>query len=168
MRLYNVYDFDDVMIIPKESNINSRSEVSLSRYFLFNGLDGETIEWEGIPIIASNMDTIGTFRVHNELAKHKMLTALNKHYTLDDFKKILEFNPVIYDSMDDRRVEDKFNTVKLLTSAINREMFISKSTYQALIKDCKLVKLHPVEDGHSKIADVVLEFLKEKHNGKTI
>jgi hypothetical protein len=88
--------------------------------------------------------------------------------TLDDFKKILEFNPVIYDSMDDRRVEDKFNTVKLLTSAINREMFISKSTYQALIKDCKLVESHPVEDGHSKIADVVLEFLKEKRNGKTI
>lgn len=82
--------------------------------------------------------------------------------TPDEFKKILEFNPVIYDNMDDHRIEDKFNTVRLLTSAINREMFISKSTYQALIKDCKLVESHPVEDGHSKIADVVLEFLKEK------
>jgi len=84
---YNVYDFDDVMIIPKESNINSRSDVSLLRRFVFNGLDGQPIEWEGIPIIASNMDTIGNFRVHSELAKYKMLTALNKHYTLDDFKK---------------------------------------------------------------------------------
>ena len=82
--------------------------------------------------------------------------------TLDEFKKILKFNPVIYNNMDDSRIEDKFNTVKILTSAVNREMFISKSTYQALIKDCKLVESHPVEDGHSKIANVVLEFLKEK------
>jgi hypothetical protein len=88
--------------------------------------------------------------------------------TLDKFKQILKFNPVLYDNMDDRRVEDKFNTVKLLTAAIDRSMFISTSTYQALIKDCKLVESHPVEDGHSKIADVVLEFLKEKYNGKTI
>jgi hypothetical protein len=82
--------------------------------------------------------------------------------TLDKFKQILKFNPVLYDNMDDSRVEDKFNTVKLLTAAIDRSMFIATSTYQALIKDCKLVESHPVEDGHSKIADVVLEFLKEK------
>ena len=88
--------------------------------------------------------------------------------TLDDFKKILEFNPVIYNNMDDQRVDDKFNKVKLLTAAIDRDMFISESSYQTLIKDCKLVESHPIEDGHSKIANVVLEFLKEKYNGKTI
>jgi len=88
--------------------------------------------------------------------------------TLDKFKQILKFNPVLYDNMDNCRVEDKFNTVKLLTAAIDRSMFISKSPYQALIKDCNLVESHPVEDGHSKIANVVLEFLKEKYNGKTI
>ena len=88
--------------------------------------------------------------------------------TLDKFRQILKFNMVLYDNMDDCRVENKFNTVKLLTAAIDRSMFISKSTYQALIKDCNLVEGHPVEDGHYKIANVVLEFLKEKYNGKTI
>lgn len=81
-----VYEFDDVMIIPTESQINSRADVSLIKSFQFNGLHEEKIEWEGIPIIASNMDTIGTFQLHHELAKHKMLTALNKHYSLNDYK----------------------------------------------------------------------------------
>jgi hypothetical protein len=88
--------------------------------------------------------------------------------TLDKFKQILKFNPVLYDNMDDCRIENKFNAVKLLTAAIDRSMFISRSPYQTLIKDCKLVESHPVEDGHSKIANIVLEFLKEKYNGKTI
>ena len=88
--------------------------------------------------------------------------------TLDEFRQILKFNMVLYDNMDDCRVENKFNTVKLLTAAIDRSMFISKSSYQALIKDCNIVEGHPVEDGHYKIANVVLEFLKEKYNGKTI
>ena len=83
----NVYDFDDVMIVPKESTINSRKDVSLIRHFQFHEVDGNKIEWSGVPIIASNMDTIGTFLVHNVLAKHFLLTALNKHYTIDDFKK---------------------------------------------------------------------------------
>ena len=83
----NVYDFDDVMIVPKERTINSRKDVSLIRHFQFHEVDGNKIEWSGVPIIASNMDTIGTFLVHNVLAKHFLLTALNKHYTIDDFKK---------------------------------------------------------------------------------
>ena len=91
MKQFNVYEFDDVMIIPKESSINSRSFVSLTRRFEFTGQNGEKIVWQGIPIIASNMDTIGTFSVHRELAKYNMLTALNKHYTIDDYKQNEEY-----------------------------------------------------------------------------
>ena len=82
----NVYDFNDVMIIPRESNINSRKLVDLTRQFIFHGPNDEKIEWTGIPIIASNMDTVGTFRMHYALSKYKVLTALNKHYTLSDYK----------------------------------------------------------------------------------
>ena len=32
------------------------------------------------------MDTIGTFRVHSELSKYNLLTALSKHYTVEDYK----------------------------------------------------------------------------------
>lgn len=87
-----VLEFDDVMIIPRASSVNSRSEVNLEREFTFaNGK-----KWTGVPIIAANMDTTGTFEVYNVLSKYKMLTAMNKFYTVDDymkFQKSNELNP---------------------------------------------------------------------------
>ena len=74
-------DFHQVLIEPKRSNLNSRSEVQLERTFTFQ--NGQT--WTGIPIIAANMSTTGTFEVYEVLKQHKMLTALHKFYTLEDF-----------------------------------------------------------------------------------
>ena len=84
------YDFSGVLIKPKydnEFNISSRSQVNLERTFNF-----KNIPWTGVPIIAANMDTTGTFDVYNVLSKHKILTALHKFYTLSDFKKFKEIN----------------------------------------------------------------------------
>ena len=54
-------DFSDVLIRPKRSVLSSRSEVNLIRQIkCANG-----ISWEGVPIIAANMDTIGTYEVYN-------------------------------------------------------------------------------------------------------
>lgn len=41
---------------------------------------------ECIPIFAANMDTTGTFEMANALSQFKLLTALHKHYTLDQWK----------------------------------------------------------------------------------
>lgn len=79
------YDFKDVLILPKSSTLNSRSEVNLIKKFVFNN----GLEWSGIPIIAANMTTIGTFEVYKTLSKYKILTALHKFYTLED---LIEFN----------------------------------------------------------------------------
>ena len=79
-------DFHQVLIEPKRSNLNSRSEVDLLRTFTFQ--NGNT--WTGVPIIAANMSTTGTFEVYQTLRKHKMLTALHKFYTPDDFEKYRE------------------------------------------------------------------------------
>jgi len=95
------YEFDDVMIRPCLSNLTSRSQVNLEKKFYFNTIVNDAlnvIEWSGIPIIAANMDTTGTFEVYNVLSKYKMLTALHKFYTLQDFKNIknegvIELNP---------------------------------------------------------------------------
>lgn len=70
--------FKDVMIVPRPSEIKSRSEVDLIRKFTFeNG-----VEWQGVPIVASNMTTIGTFEMAEALAKYKMLTCVHKHYPI--------------------------------------------------------------------------------------
>jgi GMP reductase len=67
--------FDDVMIKPKRSTLKSRADVDLNRTFKFKY---STVQWTGIPIIAANMDTIGTIEMANELNKYNMLTALHK------------------------------------------------------------------------------------------
>lgn len=85
------FDFDDVMIVPQFSELSSRSQVQLEKDFLFtNKLIKEPIKWTGIPIIAANMDTTGTFEVYNVLSKYKMLTAMNKFYRLTDYQEAKE------------------------------------------------------------------------------
>jgi GMP reductase len=76
-------DFKDVLIRPKRSTLSSRKDVDLNRTFIFKN-SGQT--WTGVPIVASNMDTTGTFEMAKELQKHNMFTCLHKYYTLDDWK----------------------------------------------------------------------------------
>ncbi len=78
--------FKDVMIRPKRSTLKSRSEVSLIRQFTF--LHSQK-EWEGIPIMAANMDTVGTFEMAKVLANHKLFTAIHKHYTIANWEKFM-------------------------------------------------------------------------------
>ena len=78
--------FKDVMIRPKRSTLRSRSQVSLLRKFKF--LHGATA-WEGIPVIAANMDTVGTFEAAKALACHRMFTAIHKHYSLEAWGKFM-------------------------------------------------------------------------------
>jgi GMP reductase len=75
-------DFSNVLIRPKRTTISSRAQVNLERTFSF---PNTTITWTGVPIIASNMDTTGTFEVYDVLSKYKMLTCFNKFYTQEDF-----------------------------------------------------------------------------------
>ena len=85
-RLEKELDFNDVLILPHPSSLSSRSDVNLERTIKFVDVNGNNEKyWTGIPIIASNMDTTGTFNVYNVLRKYKMLTALNKFYTIQDY-----------------------------------------------------------------------------------
>ena len=79
--------FKDVLIRPKRSNLKSRAQVALDRTFTF--LHSRRT-WTGVPIIAANMDTVGTFSVAEVLASHNMLTAIHKHYPLDDWDSFLK------------------------------------------------------------------------------
>ena len=78
-------DFSDVLIRPKRSKLSSRSQVSLERTLKF---PNSNQTWTGIPIIAANMDTVGTYEVYEVLSKHKILTAMHKFYTLEDYQEM--------------------------------------------------------------------------------
>lgn len=79
--------FKDVMFRPKRSTLKSRSCVDLEREFTF--LHSKK-KWKGIPIIAANMDTVGTFEMAEELAKNKIITAVHKHYSIEEWSEFLK------------------------------------------------------------------------------
>jgi len=79
--------FKDVMIRPKRSTLSSRAEVSLARKFKF--LHGGK-DWEGIPIMAANMDTVGTMEMAKTLASHQLFTVIHKHYTPQQWKAFMQ------------------------------------------------------------------------------
>lgn len=78
--------FKDVMIRPKRSTLSSRAQVDLERNYKFLH---SSVTWNGVPIMAANMDTVGTFEMAIALAKHKIFTAIHKHYTITDWKNFL-------------------------------------------------------------------------------
>uniref|UniRef100_A0A674BQD5 GMP reductase n=1 Tax=Salmo trutta TaxID=8032 RepID=A0A674BQD5_SALTR len=76
-------DFKDVLFRPKRSSLKSRSEVDLRRTFTFRN---SKQSYHGIPIIAANMDTTGTFEMAQVLSKQTLFTAMQKHYTVEQWK----------------------------------------------------------------------------------
>jgi GMP reductase len=85
-------DFKDVLIKPKRSTLRSRKEVELVRQPPFKFKYSEW-EWGGVPIVASNMDTVGTFEMARVFSRYKMLTCIHKYYTLEQWQdEILKLN----------------------------------------------------------------------------
>jgi len=78
-------DFDDVLIRPKRSSIHSRKEPELRRTFTFrNCYQSISV----VPIIASNMDTVGTFEAAKVMQHQYMLTFLHKFYKHEELHAI--------------------------------------------------------------------------------
>ncbi len=75
-------DFKDVLIRPKRSTLTSRSDVDISREFVFRHAP---VPYSGIPIVAANMDSTGTFEMARALEKAGLSTALHKHYSVEEY-----------------------------------------------------------------------------------
>jgi GMP reductase len=83
-------DYKDVLIRPKRSTLSSRKEVSLERGFTFRNYvpdfpdNIEDEHYRGIPIMAANMDGVGTFKMADKLAEGSIFTCLVKTYSADE------------------------------------------------------------------------------------
>ena len=101
MRIENevLLDYSDVLIRPKRSTLGSRKDVDLKRQFAFRNYkpyidtnvlpDGYPLvykqeHYNGIPIMAANMDGVGTFDQADVLANIGMFTCLVKTYSADE------------------------------------------------------------------------------------
>ncbi len=79
-------DFKDVLIRPKRSTLSSRKEVDLSRTYQFKH---SNTTWAGVPIMAANMDGVGTLSMAEALYEYRLFTCLTKSYTEDSFEDIV-------------------------------------------------------------------------------
>ena len=78
-------DYKDVLIRPKRSTLGSRKEVDLYREFSFrNFQSAHSIHYHGIPVMAANMDGVGTFAMADALAELGLFTCLVKSYDVDE------------------------------------------------------------------------------------
>ena len=75
-------DFSDVLIRPKRSILESRSDIQLEREFKF---PHSSQTWKGIPIISSNMDTVGTLEMYHSLKNYNMLTCFHKFMKINNY-----------------------------------------------------------------------------------
>lgn len=82
-------DFKDVLIRPKRSTLASRKEVDIAREYKMRW-SGRTIK--GVPIIAANMDGVGTFAMAKSFIEdgNGLSVALHKHYTLKELTDFFE------------------------------------------------------------------------------
>lgn len=89
-------DFKDVLIRPKRSTLKSRSEVSLEITYTFRN---SKQKWTGVPIMAANMDTVGTFEIAKVFSEHGLITCIHKHYSVDEWVEFSKINPSVLGSV---------------------------------------------------------------------
>lgn len=85
-------DYSDVLIRPKRSRLSSRKDVDLSISYNFKNfkpdfpenIRGHISNYKGIPIMAANMDGVGTMEMADELAEQGLFTCLVKTYTAEE------------------------------------------------------------------------------------
>lgn len=78
-------DYKNVLLRPKRSSLSSRKDVAVERSFVIDahmrGHEESAKRMGGIPIMAANMDGVGTFEVADTLIDRRMFTCLKKDYT---------------------------------------------------------------------------------------
>ncbi len=131
-------DFNNVLIRPKRTVLNSRSNVDMEREFRF---PHSKQVWKGVPVIAANMDTTGTFGVYDVLSKHKMITSLHKFYGVDDFKS-KELDPdyfMVSSGINFDKIEE-LKTIITITKAKWLCIDVANGYMKKMVDFCRLVR----------------------------
>jgi GMP reductase len=90
-------DYTNVLLRPKRSTLGSRKDVGLTKHYTFRNYVPTEMSMEilrpdsnphynGIPIMAANMDSVGTFKMADTLAELGLFTCLVKTYSVDELK----------------------------------------------------------------------------------
>lgn len=152
-------DYSDVLIRPKRSTLGSRKEVELERKFTFRNYEPafEHRNWEdhhyqGIPIMASNMDGVGTMAVAKKLASLGLFTCLVKTYCEEQLIEFFDSQPELADH------------VAVSIGISDRDLSHFQAVYDRLQTDIKYVCIDVANGYSERFVDFVKEFRKEFPN----
>ena len=137
-------DYKDVLIRPKRSTLGSRKEVDLERKFTFRNYTPhfpeniEDIHYRGVPIMAANMDGVGTFAMADKLAEGNVFTCLVKTYPVESL--IEYFNAGII---------ERTNNVAMSIGITDSDLAKLEQVYQQVENNLKYVCID-VANGYSE------------------
>jgi len=158
MRLENdlKLDYSDVLIRPKRSTLGSRKDVDLERKFTFRSYDPafEHNNWEdhhyrGIPVMASNMDGVGTMAVAEKLANLGLFTCLVKTYSEEALVEFFDARPELTDH------------VAVSIGISEQDLIHFQAVYDRLHTDIKYVCIDVANGYSERFVDFVKEFRHE-------
>jgi len=146
-------DYSDVLIRPKRSTLGSRKEVALERQFAFRNYEPafEHENWEdhhyqGVPIMASNMDGVGTMAVADKLASEGLFTCLVKTYSEEALVEFFDSRP------------DLANYVAVSIGISDQDLAHFDAVYDRLHTDLKYVCIDVANGYSERFVDFVGEF----------
>ena len=152
-------DYKDVLIRPKRSTLGSRKEVDLKRGYTFRNYtpdfpdNVEHRHWRGVPIMASNMDGVGTFEMADTLAREGIFTCLVKTYTDNE---LIDF----FDTDDYNRT----NYVAMSIGITDSDYCKFQNVYKMCDGNLKYVCIDVANGYSERFADFVRKFRKEFPN----
>lgn len=149
-------DYKNVLVRPKRSTLESRSEVDLERKFIFLNYSPDypnstgPYNYEGIPIIAANMDGVGTFKMADVLAEQGIMTCLVKTY---DVMELVSFFDV-----DDHNTNWRTEHVAMSIGITEKDINKFRSVYEMTDGKLKYVCIDVANGYTERFVDFVKEF----------
>jgi len=149
-------DYKNVLIRPKRSTLESRSEVDLDRKFKFVNYrpsypaSTSPHDYEGIPIIAANMDGVGTFKMADVLAEQEIMTCLVKTY---DVMELVDFFDV-----DDHNTNWRTEHVAMSIGITEKDINKFRSVYEMTDGKLKYVCIDVANGYTERFVDFVKDF----------
>ena len=146
-------DYKDVLIRPKRSTLGSRKEVDLERGYTFRNYEPEfpdNIEdrhYRGIPIMAANMDGVGTMEMADQLATAGIFTCLVKTYTVQEL--VSYFDTDMY---------ERTNYVAMSIGITDRDHAKFRDVYEQADGNLKYVCIDVANGYSERFAGFVKEF----------
>jgi GMP reductase len=136
-------DFKDVLIVPKRSSIVSRKNVDIERSIRFKKVQAK---WKGVPIVASNMDTVTGLESFDVLRQYNYISCFPKHLNNE------------WVEMDKLPAELQYTNHYMISCGINEwDYTTATKLIDRLEKECIFVKFLCVDvaNGYmSKLTDV--------------